>query len=180
MARSTPSTRERIQEVALEMFARQGVQRTSLQDIANRLGITKPALYYHFSSRDDLVRSIVNPLIQEGEELVARHEQRDPVVVSELLEDYFDFHYRHREKLMLVLTELRILGEIESIDAALDWRRRLVGLVFGPEPTLDQAARAIMAFGGIQDCCLQLPDAPHQRLRTAAVDAALTVLGAAA
>ncbi|QXN95634.1 TetR/AcrR family transcriptional regulator; helix-turn-helix transcriptional regulator [Nocardia iowensis] len=161
------------------MFARQGVQRTSLQDIANRLGITKPALYYHFSSREDLVRSIVQPLIQEGDELVVRHERRNVVVVSELLTDYFDFHYRHREKLMLVLAELRILGEVESIDAALDWRRRLVRLVFGADPTLDQAARAIMAFGGIQDCCLQLPEVPPERLRTAAVGAALTVLGAA-
>lgn len=159
------------------MFAQQGVQRTSLQNIAHRLGITKPALYYHFSSREDLVRSIVQPLIQEGEELVAGYERRDAVVVPELLADYFDFHYRHREKLMLVLAELRILGEIESIDAALDWRRRLVGLVVGAEPTLDQSARAIMAFGGIQDCCLQLPDAPPEQLRTAAVGAALAALG---
>ncbi|MFG1792357.1 TetR/AcrR family transcriptional regulator [Nocardia sp. NPDC049149] len=179
MARSAPSTRERIQEVALEMFARQGVQRTSLQDIATRLGITKPALYYHFSSREELIRSIVQPLIQEGEELVVRHERPNTVVVSELLADYFDFHYRHREKLMLVLAELRMLGEVESVDAVLDWRRRLVKLVFGAEPTLDQAARAIMAFGGIQDCCLQLPDAPPAQLRTAAVGAALAVLGAA-
>lgn len=159
------------------MFAQQGVQRTSLQAIAKRLGITKPALYYHFSSREDLVRSIVQPLIQEGEELVAGYERRDAVMVPELLADYFDFHYRHREKLMLVLAELRILGEIESIDAALDWRRRLVGLVVGAEPTLDQAARAIMAFGGIQDCCLQLPDAPPEELRAAAVGAALAALG---
>ena len=44
-------TRERIQQVARELFVAQGVQATSLQDIANELGITKPALYYHFASR---------------------------------------------------------------------------------------------------------------------------------
>ncbi len=159
------------------MFARQGVQRTSLQQIANRLGITKPALYYHFSSREDLVRSIVQPVIREGEELVASHERRDSVDVPELLADYFDFHYRHRDKLMLVLAELRILGDPEPIDAALNWRRRLVTLVFGPNPTLDQSARAIMAFGGIQDCCLQLADTAHDQLRPAAVEAALAALG---
>ena len=49
---------------------RQGVQRTSLQDIADKLGITKPALYYHFPSREDLVRSILVPLIDEGEQFV--------------------------------------------------------------------------------------------------------------
>jgi AcrR family transcriptional regulator len=44
-----------------------GVQRTSLREIADRLGITKPALYYHFSSREELVRSIVQPILDEEE-----------------------------------------------------------------------------------------------------------------
>ena len=67
MARPPSETRQRIQDVARELFTEKGVQRTSLQDIATRLGITKPALYYHFSSREDLVRSILQPLIDEGE-----------------------------------------------------------------------------------------------------------------
>ena len=40
-------TRARIQQVALEMFAEQGYERTSLREIAERLGVTKAALYYH-------------------------------------------------------------------------------------------------------------------------------------
>ena len=51
MSRPRSDTRERIQDVARELFASQGVQRTSLQDIADKLGLTKPALYYHFTSR---------------------------------------------------------------------------------------------------------------------------------
>ena len=53
MARPPSETRQRIQDVARELFAEKGVQRTSLQDIADRLGITKPALYYHFGSREE-------------------------------------------------------------------------------------------------------------------------------
>jgi AcrR family transcriptional regulator len=64
-------TRQRIQDVARELFAARGVQRTSLQDIADRLGLTKPALYYHFASREELVRSIVAPLLEEGEQFIA-------------------------------------------------------------------------------------------------------------
>jgi len=50
-------------------------------------------LYYHFDSREELVRSIVMPLIDEGERFVddrkaARH--RCPRIA----EGYFDFHYR--------------------------------------------------------------------------------------
>ncbi|MFC7583086.1 TetR/AcrR family transcriptional regulator [Nonomuraea antimicrobica] len=63
-------TKARIQEVARELFAEQGVQNTSLRQISERLGITKPALYYHFSSRDDLVRSIVRPMVDDLERFV--------------------------------------------------------------------------------------------------------------
>ena len=62
MARPPSETRQRIQNVARELFTQKGVQRTSLQDIADRLGMTKPALYYHFDSREELVRSILQPL----------------------------------------------------------------------------------------------------------------------
>lgn len=159
------------------MFVEQGVQRTSLQDIADKLGITKPALYYHFASREDLVRSILVPLIEEGERFVDRQERRASANARELLEGYFDFHYRHRQDLLLVLAELTMLADLGLIDKVLAWRDRLGKLVFGPKPTLAQSTRAVVAFGGLQDCCLQFPDTPYEALRTASVDAALAALG---
>src|ERR1700759_38203 len=51
-------TRERIQAVALELFAEQGYEKTSLREIAERLGVTKAALYYHFRTKDDIVPSL--------------------------------------------------------------------------------------------------------------------------
>jgi len=159
------------------LFVEQGVQRTSLQDIADKLGITKPALYYHFASREDLVRSILVPLIEEGERFVDRQERRASANARELLEGYFDFHYRHRQDLLLVLAELTMLADLGLIDKVLAWRDRLGKLVFGPKPTLAQSTRAVVAFGGLQDCCLQFPDTPYEALRTASVDAALAALG---
>src|SRR5215469_16465337 len=47
-------TRERIQAIALELFAEQGYEKTSLREIAERLGVTKAALYYHFKSKEDI------------------------------------------------------------------------------------------------------------------------------
>lgn len=94
MAKPAVDTRQRIQEVARELFAEKGVVRTSLQDIADRLGITKPALYYHFRSREELIRSILQPLIDEGEAFVAEQERKraaDRASARELLEGYFDF-----------------------------------------------------------------------------------------
>ena len=49
--------------------------------------------------------------------------------------------------------------------------------MFGARPTLTQSTRAVIAFGGLQDCCLQFPDAPHDELRAAVVDGALAAMG---
>src|ERR1700677_2819362 len=110
------------------------MQRTSLQDIADKLGITKPALYYHFASREDLVRSILVPLIDEGEQFVDDQEGRGDIHARELLEGYFDFHYRHREDLVLVLAELTMLADLGLIDKVLAWRGRLPAFCFGSAP----------------------------------------------
>jgi len=177
VSRPRSDTRERIQEVARELFLQRGVQRTSLQDIADKLGITKPALYYHFASREDLVRSILVPLIDEGEQFVDQQESRGDTDARGLLEGYFDFHYRHRQDMVLVLAELTMLADLGLIDKVLAWRDRLGKLVFGPRPTLAQSTRAVVAFGGLQDCCLQFPDTPYEALRKTSVEAALAALG---
>lgn len=175
--RRPSDTKQRIQEVARELFAQQGVQRTSLQDIADRLGITKPALYYHFSSRDELVRSIVQPILDEEKAFIGGQEALAEVEPRALLEGYFDFHYRHRKEIVLMLSELTTLADLGVIELVLDWRERLVKLLYGPEPTLAQAARAVIAFGGIQDCTIQFPDVPEDELRRVAVDGACAALG---
>ena len=144
MTKPRSDTRQRIQEVARDLFARQGVQRTSLQDIADKLGISKPALYYHFDSREDLVRSILVPLIDEGERFVDDQESRGDTDARELLEGYFDFHYRHRQDMVLVLAELTMLADLGLIDKVLAWRDRLGKLVFG----LRADARAVHPRGG--------------------------------
>ena len=177
MSRPRSDTRQRIQDVARELFLQQGVQRTSLQDIADKLGITKPALYYHFPSREDLVRSILVPLIDEGEQFVDDQERRRDTDARELLRGYFDFHHRHRQDMVIVLAELTMLADLGLIDKVLAWRDRLGKLVFGPRPTLEQSTRAVVAFGGLQDCCLQFPDTPYEALREASVKAALDALG---
>lgn len=177
MSRAESATRQRIQDTARELFASRGVQRTSLQDIANALGITKPALYYHFASREQLVRSIVAPLIDEGEQFVRDHEIRGDAPVSDILAGYFDFHYRHRQDFMVLLTDLTTLSDLGFIENVLSWRGRLGKLLVGPDPDLERAVKAVLAIGGLQDCCLQFSDVPYEELRAATVDAALAALG---
>lgn len=64
-------TRQRIQDVALELFAEQGYEKTSLREIAERLDVTKAALYYHFKTKEDILTSIFDDLTQPIDELIA-------------------------------------------------------------------------------------------------------------
>src|SRR6516225_11825806 len=64
-------TRARIQQVALELFAEQGYEKTSLREIAERLDVTKAALYYHFKSKEDIVRSLVEDYFGQLDDLIA-------------------------------------------------------------------------------------------------------------
>ncbi|GIH12764.1 TetR/AcrR family transcriptional regulator [Rugosimonospora africana] len=69
--RDQSDTRARIQQVALELFTEQGYEATSLREIAERLGVTKAALYYHFKTKEDIVSSLVQDRIDALEELIA-------------------------------------------------------------------------------------------------------------
>ena len=53
------NTKERILETALELFAQSGYLGTSMSDIAGELGITKGALYKHYTSKQEILSSIV-------------------------------------------------------------------------------------------------------------------------
>jgi AcrR family transcriptional regulator len=64
-------TRRRAVEVALELFTEQGYEKTSLREIANRLGIKQASLYYHFASKDALLAGIVEDLMAPVDELLA-------------------------------------------------------------------------------------------------------------
>jgi AcrR family transcriptional regulator len=66
MARTVGSTGEdtrlRIVAAATELFHERGYASTSIRHIAERLGMTKGALYYHFASKEELLLAIVAPL----------------------------------------------------------------------------------------------------------------------
>jgi AcrR family transcriptional regulator len=51
--------REQILEVAIEVFARNGFHSTSMNDVADAAGVTKPVLYQHFDSKQDLYMALL-------------------------------------------------------------------------------------------------------------------------
>ncbi|WP_326688773.1 MULTISPECIES: TetR/AcrR family transcriptional regulator [unclassified Streptomyces] len=84
---SRGNTRQRIQDVALKLFAEQGYEKTSLREIAEQLGVTKAALYYHFKTKEDLVSSIFQDLaVRPADELIAWAEEQRPTTLETKLE----------------------------------------------------------------------------------------------
>jgi AcrR family transcriptional regulator len=71
---SGEDTRRRILDVSAALFVEQGYDGTSLREIAERLGVTKAALYYHFSSKDQILRALLEPGNVIITELIARLE----------------------------------------------------------------------------------------------------------
>ncbi|MEU7893095.1 helix-turn-helix domain-containing protein [Nonomuraea sp. NPDC049152] len=85
-------TRAKIQEIALRLFTEQGYEATSLREIAEELGVTKAALYYHFKTKDDIVASLAADRIAEQDEILAwlRSQPKTAETRKELLLRYAD------------------------------------------------------------------------------------------
>ena len=77
MARSVAprgSARTRVIEAALVQFAEYGVNGTSLQMIADHLGISKASVYYQFHSKDEIVLAVIRPVFAEIDQLITEVE----------------------------------------------------------------------------------------------------------
>jgi AcrR family transcriptional regulator len=85
-------TRRRIQEVALRLFAEQGYEKTSLREIAERLDVTKAALYYHFRTKEDILVSLCEDVMAPLDALIAwaREQPRTLETKGEVLRRYSD------------------------------------------------------------------------------------------
>ncbi len=63
-------TRDQILDAARRLFLEQGYDKTSLREVADEVGVTKAALYYHFRSKEDLLTALLEPLKQAGAQFV--------------------------------------------------------------------------------------------------------------
>ena len=66
------STRDRILDVALDLFTDQGFDGTSMREIAERLQLSKPAIYYHFASKEEILMALHLRLHEFGKAALAR------------------------------------------------------------------------------------------------------------
>jgi AcrR family transcriptional regulator len=67
-------TRERILDVALDLFTEQGYDKTTLRQIAEPLGFTQAAIYYHFAAKQDILLALHMRLHQLGKAVLDQAE----------------------------------------------------------------------------------------------------------
>jgi AcrR family transcriptional regulator len=153
-------TRSRVQKVALELFAEQGYEKTSLREIAERLGVTKAALYYHFKSKEDIVHSFTDDYFAELDALLdwAKDKPRGDGTRREILDRYVGIVLASNE-VFRFLEQNR--ASVQSMDAGKERFARvrirldaLVDLLVGSDAPLRDRVRATTAVLSAGAICM--------------------------
>jgi AcrR family transcriptional regulator len=175
---ATPDTRTRILETALELFSEQGFDGTTLQQIADRLGFTKAALYYHFRSKDDILQALVTPATTGMKELLDAHEglPDTPAQRRRFIEEYIDCLLRQRALIAYMTQDLALLSRPEMAAGTADHRKRVGAMLVGDGLDFNEQIRVAMALRGIGGVIAQYPDADTSELRAALLDATRALL----
>jgi AcrR family transcriptional regulator len=178
-------TRERILAVAQELFIEQGYDGTSLREIADRLGFTKAALYYHFRSKDEILLALIEPGTGLVGEFLERLTMADGVeawadalawIINQMFDhlEFFKLIERNRNS-VLALHE-----HLESLTKHLDMHTRVEEAVRRATSDLREQVRMVAAVGavtGFDDWAPRLlAEAPSDRLRAELIAATRDVL----
>jgi AcrR family transcriptional regulator len=153
--------REEILEGALAVFSELGFGRATLNDVADRAGVTKGAVYHYFDSKEQLfialLRERILPHIEAGEELVATATGSREQILRELLARAWQ-HYQQPgqiELAILAMNELPKIPEVGRIlfDEVMERGRRTMkqalarGIELGEIPSCDiDAAAAVVPY----------------------------------
>ncbi|OCB56997.1 TetR family transcriptional regulator [Mycobacterium vulneris] len=176
--------RERVLEAALSLFAEHGVNGTSLQMIADRLGVSKAAVYYQFHSKDEIALAVIQPVFDDMMRLVriaeamSTPEARREAAVSGMVE----MAVRHRRVTAVFHGDPVIDGLVQSRAELQDTIERLTGILLGPDP--DAASRVCLSvlaagiYGSATDPALN--DVSDEELQRVLLDCAQRLLPAPA
>jgi AcrR family transcriptional regulator len=177
-------TRSRVQKVALELFAEQGYEKTSLREIAERLGVTKAALYYHFRSKEDIVHSFTDDYFAEIDALVewAKDQPTSDQTRRAILDRYVGIVLDGSEVFRFLEQNRAAMQAMEvGKDRLARFRGRLdalVDLLAGPGAPLRDRVRATTAILAVGATCmfyLQQVDDPD-KLRAIALEIATDLI----
>ncbi|MFF3377965.1 TetR/AcrR family transcriptional regulator [Streptomyces sp. NPDC002680] len=141
-------TRQRIQDVALELFAEQGYEKTSLREIAERLDVTKAALYYHFKTKEEIIVSLFEDLTKPIEDLIEWGRQQ-----PHTLDTKQEIVRRYSEALGEAVPLFRFMQEnqatVRDLSIGDTFKSRMLGMreiIIDPDAALVDQVRCISAM----------------------------------
>jgi len=164
-AASPGDTRRRILEVATELFRDRGYAGTSIRDIADGLGMTKAALYYHFTCKDDMLDALVAPTVGAIEAFIDAAEAAPGTDPAVLIRDFVEILACNVPTLATALGDPVVLRSEAGRFRLMEKQVRLARLIAGPDADEAQLLRARAALGAVKAAmeataglCMQVGD----------------------
>jgi AcrR family transcriptional regulator len=149
-ARDTRPARERVLAAAVELFAEHGVSGTSLQMIADRMGVTKAAVYHQFPTKEEIVLAVIGPALARLAEIAdaAERQRTRPARLETVLTGLVDLVVEHR-RLAAILQFDPMVERIVRAHPSVSSTERLRALLTGGDGGAEAAIGAAMVSGGL-------------------------------
>ncbi len=146
--RQRSTARDRALDAARTLFSEYGVSGTSLRMIADRLGVTKAAVYHQFRTKEEIVWTLLEKALAELEVVVGEAEAIDTREdqLDALLKGLVEIVLENPEIVSLIQGDPAAARILQARHLHGDVGRRLTDLLSGPNP--DPGARvASVLFG---------------------------------
>jgi AcrR family transcriptional regulator len=168
---------DRLLDTARRLFLEHGFAGTSLQMIADELGVTKAALYYHVKTKDELLAELILPALAELERLLddieAAPARRRPRL---FVDRYVDFLLDHRGVTALGVRDATFVTHPVVVDVVVRIQQRIKTLLHAEELSFDEAVRFAGALGALQAGVAAFPNADSAQLRSPLLSMAQSLL----
>jgi AcrR family transcriptional regulator len=150
-APETTDTRTRLIEVAVDLFTRHSFAGTSLQMIADELGFTKAAIYHHFRTREQLLASVLEPILDELRTVIESAEtRRTPHARAEhMLNGYAGVAVRNRGLVAVLAADPSVATVLTERAEWGDLIKRQLALLADVDPGPAGEVKAAMVFAGM-------------------------------
>jgi AcrR family transcriptional regulator len=147
-------TRARLLDTALKLFSEHGVEGTSLQMIADELGVTKAAVYYHFKTKDEITEAVAAPTLQELAQIIdeARTKRSRAAQIDHVLAGFVDLIVRRRTLIGLCNSDpgiQRVINKTWQAPRAEDLKIKMRTVFVGADPSLADAITVHVVFTGL-------------------------------
>jgi AcrR family transcriptional regulator len=181
-ATSSRDTKAEIHRAAVDLFSTQGYDKTSLREIAEQVGITKASLYYHYSSKQQLLRAVIGTFLDDIFEVLRLADTLtwSPEAARDALGAYVDVIIAHRATGPTLLRDIAaVLAAFgDDLEDLIARSRQFQLWLAGPEPSAAdrlRASAAVEAIGAAMSADIDLGTSDAE-MRAVLLDAAAAVL----